>query len=265
MPAPVLPMRSIAQTGIDVSVLGLGTVKLGRDEGVKYPERFSIPDDAAVRELLALAQSLGINLIDTAPAYGSSEERLGQLLAKQRQQWIICTKAGEEFEHGASSYHFRPEQIRACVERSLKRLRTDYLDIVLIHSDGNDLDIIDNFGALDVLSDLKKQGLIRASGMSTKTVDGGIRAAQLSDIVMATLNLDYRDELPVFDFCAQNAKSVFVKKAFGSGHLFSGANALQDTMDLTLNAKGATSVIAGTINPKHLRENVEAAVRATAR
>jgi len=261
----MLARRTIAQTGIDVSVIGLGTVKLGRNEGVKYPQGFSIPDDAAARELLALAQTLGINLIDTAPAYGSSEERLGELLAKQRRQWIICTKAGEEFKHGQSHYNFRPEHIRASVERSLKRLRTDYLDIVLIHSDGNDLDIIDNFGALDVLNDLKKQGLIRATGMSTKTVDGGILAARHSDIVMATLNLGYRDELPVFDFCAQNNKSVFVKKAFGSGHLFSGENALQDTMDLVVNTPAVTSVIAGTINPKHLRENVDAAIKATTR
>jgi len=259
----MLARRAIAQTGIDVSVLGLGTVKLGRNQGVKYPQGFSIPDDAATRELLAQSHALGINLLDTAPAYGNSEERLGQLLAKQRKQWIICTKAGEEFEGGQSSYHFRPEQIRASVERSLKRLRTDYLDIVLIHSDGNDLDIIDNYGALDVLNDLKQQGLIRASGMSTKTVEGGIRAAQYSDIVMATFNLDYRDEKPVIDYCAQNNKAVFVKKAFGSGHLINGTNALQDTMDLLLNTKGVTSIIAGTINLVHLRENVDAALRAT--
>jgi aryl-alcohol dehydrogenase-like predicted oxidoreductase len=99
--------------------------------------------------------------------------------------------------------------------------------------------------------------------MSTKTVEGGIRAAQYSDIVMATFNLDYRDEKPVIDYCAQNNKAVFVKKAFGSGHLINGTNALQDTMDLLLNTKGVTSIIAGTINLVHLRENVDAALRAT--
>jgi len=255
----MLPLRTVAQTAIEVSVIGLGTVKLGRNEGVKYPQGFSLPDDDAARELLALAQSLGINLIDTAPAYGSSEERLGHLLAQQRRQWIICTKAGEEFEHGQSHYDFHPDHIRMSVQRSLKRLRTDYLDIVLIHSDGNDIDIINNFGALDVLNDLKKQGLIRATGMSTKTVEGGILAARHGDIVMATLNIGYREELPVFDFCVQNNKSIFVKKAFGSGHLFGGDNALRDTMELVLNTQGTTSVIAGTINPKHLRENVDAA------
>ena len=71
------------------------TVKLGRNDGVKYPEPFSIPDDKEAHALLAAAKSLGINLIDTAPAYGTSEERLGTLLAGEREDWIICTKVGE--------------------------------------------------------------------------------------------------------------------------------------------------------------------------
>jgi len=263
----MLLQRPVANTGMSVSIIGLGTVKLGRNAGVKYPQGFTLPDDDSARALLALAQSSGINLIDTAPAYGTSEERLGYLFAgsKQRKNWIICSKAGEEFDQGVSHFNFRPEHIRTSVERSLKRLRTDYLDIVLIHSDGNDLDVINNFGALDVLNDLKKQGLIRASGMSTKTVEGGILAARHSDVVMATYNLDYRDELPVIDFCAEHGKAIFIKKAFGSGHLFKDTNTLQDTMDLALNTKGVTSIITGTINPAHMRDNVEAALRATVR
>ena len=70
--------RQMGSTGIEVSVLGLGTVKIGRDQEVKYPSGFTIPDDDEVRDLLALSQDLGINFIDTAPAYGNSEERLGQ-------------------------------------------------------------------------------------------------------------------------------------------------------------------------------------------
>ncbi|HHO58771.1 MAG TPA: aldo/keto reductase, partial [Thiotrichales bacterium] len=67
--------RPLGATGIDVSVLGLGTVKIGRNEQVKYPEGFEIPDDRAVAGLFEQARSLGINFIDTAPAYGSSEQR----------------------------------------------------------------------------------------------------------------------------------------------------------------------------------------------
>ena len=63
-------------------------MKIGRNEGVKYPAGFQLPDDARVRDILALCRDAGMNLIDTAPAYGSSEERLGALLT-QRQDWVI--------------------------------------------------------------------------------------------------------------------------------------------------------------------------------
>ena len=143
--------REIAKTGVRVSPVGLGTVKLGRDQGVKYPQGFTIPDDRKAARLLARARELGITLLDTAPAYGNSEQRLGQLLAGQRQHWLICSKVGEEFADGRSSFDFSPEHTRFSVERSLARLRTDVIDIVLVHSDGNDMAIINDGAALDEL------------------------------------------------------------------------------------------------------------------
>ena len=83
--------RPLGSSGLLVSPLGLGTVKLGRDQGVKYPNGFRIPDDDEARMLLKLARDLGINLIDTAPAYGRSEERLGPLLRGQREDWVIVS------------------------------------------------------------------------------------------------------------------------------------------------------------------------------
>jgi aryl-alcohol dehydrogenase-like predicted oxidoreductase len=97
--------RTIPGTDLHVSAIGLGTVKLGRDQGVKYPDAFTIPDDAAVTRLLDQARDSGINLLDTASAYGNSEQRLGKLLAN-RQDWIIATKTGEEFENGVSRFDF---------------------------------------------------------------------------------------------------------------------------------------------------------------
>ena len=160
-------------TDIHISRLGLGTVKLGRNQGVKYPTSFDLPTDQEAKNLIDHAKDLGINFIDTAPAYGTSEERLGKLLKNSRNDWVICSKAGEEFIDGKSTYNFTPEHIIFSVERSLVRLNTDRIDIVLIHSDGNDLEIIHS-GALDALNDLKLQGKIRAFGMSTKTIEGGI-------------------------------------------------------------------------------------------
>ena len=247
--------RQFGSTELSLSPLGLGTVKFGRNTGVKYPHSFQIPDDSAAADLIAHARALGINLIDTAPAYGSSEERLGHLLRGQRSDWIICTKTGEEFENGVSHFNFSAAHTRFSIERSLRRLQTDYLDIVLIHSDGSDLSIIENGEALDTLARCKREGLIRAYGMSTKTVDGGIAAAKHSDAVMAAYNSEYTDEQPVLDFCGAHRKGVLIKKAFASGHTTDTASALRSI----LKQPSVTSIIIGTINPQHLQQNVAVA------
>jgi len=255
-------MRPLGNTGLQVSALGLGTVKLGRDQALKYPDSFTIPDDRSAASLLARARDLGINLIDTAPAYGNSEERLGKLLAGQRSDWLICSKVGEEFEGGQSHFDFSPEHTRQSVQRSLRRLNTAVIDIVLVHSDGNDLHIIREMGTLQVLEQLKQEGLIRAFGMSTKTVEGGLAAAAVSDVVMLTYNLDSREELPVLDACASLGVGALLKKALASGHL---ARQYQDpvqaSMDLVFAHPATSAAIVGTITPAHLQANADAVRR----
>lgn len=253
-------MRELGGTGLEVSALGLGTVKLGRDQGVKYPTGFTIPDDRAALELLAQARDLGINLIDTAPAYGTSEERLGKLLQGQRDQWVICSKVGEEFENGDSHFDFSPEHVRYSVERSLRRLCTDMIDMVLVHSDGNDMRIIQELGTLQVLAELESEGLIRAFGMSTKTVEGGLAAALQSDVVMLTYNLAQQGELPILDKCRELGKGALIKKALASGHLADDyEDPVQASMDLVFSHPGTTAAIIGTITPLHLEANCQAA------
>lgn len=257
-------LRSIADTGVKVSPLGLGTVKFGRDQGVKYPAKFNIPDDREALNIINLASELGINLIDTAPAYGNSEERLGKLLAGQRDRWVICSKVGEEFTNNQSSFDFSPEHTRLSVERSLKRLNTDYLDMVLVHSDGNDLDIIKRYGTLDALNELKQQGLIRATGFSGKTVAGGILALQHSDCAMVTYNLNEQAEAEVIDYAEQQGKAILIKKALASGHVCqqAGGDPVQQSMDFIFSRPGVISAIVGTINRDHLRHNLHAALTA---
>ena len=265
-----MPKRKLGETGMEVSILGLGTVKLGRNQGVKYPQNFELPDDAAAGNLIALARDNGINLIDTAPAYGTSEARLGHLLRGQRKQWLICSKVGEEFSDGRSSFHFTPEHVQMSIERSLGRLNTDVLDIVLIHSDGNDLEIINNFGTLDALADLKRQGKLRAFGMSTKTMAGGLLAAQKSDVMMLTWNLGFQEDIPVIDYCQQHNKGVLIKKALASGHIAASGPAPAESnqtveenlpvgksLGLITSHPGVSSIIIGTINPRHLQANID--------
>lgn len=245
-----MELRVLGDTGIRVSPLGLGTVKIGRDQQVKYPAGFSIPDDQAVRELFALARDLGINILDTAPAYGNSEERLGQLLP-DRNDWIIVGKVGEIFENASSSFDFSARHTRMSVERSLRRLRRDYLDMVLVHSDGNDMRIIEQEEVCSTLQQLRQEGLIRAVGMSTKTVDGGIWCVENMDVVMATCHPGYEDELPVLQRAAELNKGVLIKKGLQSGHVGNVGQALR----FIFSQPAVGSLIVGTINPQHLREN----------
>lgn len=253
--------RPLHATDLLVSSLGLGTVKFGRNQQVKYPTTFDLPTDEAILSLLDLARSEGINLLDTAPAYGTSEERLGKLLGARRDDWVIVSKAGEDFVDGRSVFDFSPTAISSSVERTLCRLRTDRVECLLLHSDGNDLEILDHSGAVDSLLNLKAAGKIRSIGISTKTVAGGIRAVELGlDVVMVTYNPWFTEEESVLDAAAASGTSVFLKKALGSGWFGSDAppgNPVEAAFDFVFQHAATTSAIVGTINPLHLHENCE--------
>jgi aryl-alcohol dehydrogenase-like predicted oxidoreductase len=247
--------RLLGATGLEVSVLGLGTVKFGRTEQTKYPAPFALPNDRQLKRLLDTARGLGINLIDTAPAYGTSEERLGTLLPGHRSDWVICTKAGEEFHDARSRHDFSPAHIRSSVERSLRRLRTDYLDAVLLHSNGDDAWILNESGALETLIAMKQDGTIRAVGISHKSVAGGQLGVARCDLVMVTLNLDCQDELEVIHAARTRGVGVLVKKAFSSGHSALDAASRRRSLELCLGAAGVSSIVLGTVDVRHLTEN----------
>ena len=253
--------RPLGSTGLRVSPLGLGTVKLGRDQGVKYPQQFRIPDDAQALALLNQARDLGINLIDTAPAYGNSEQRLGPLLRGQRQHWVIVSKVGEEFDDGQSYFDFSPQHTRRSVERSLRRLETDHIDLLLVHSNGQDVDILQHSGIYETLAQLKQEGKIGGFGLSGKTVEGGLLALQQGDCAMVTYNLAELAEKPVLDYAASHGKAILIKKALASGHacLTPGADPVRASFELIFAHPGTSSAIIGTINPVHLAENVAVA------
>ncbi|MCP4126457.1 MAG: aldo/keto reductase [Gammaproteobacteria bacterium] len=248
--------RALGDTGIMVSPLGLGTVKFGRNEQVKYPRPFQIPGDVEVANLLSQASELGINLLDTAPAYGSSQARLGQLLPGPREHWVLVSKVGEFFENGVSRFDFSFDTTLQVVEHSLRTLNMDYLDLVLIHSDGDDLAILEQEGALDALRVLKQRGLIRAHGMSSKTLEGGLRTVQEMDVVMATCNPDYLEDIPVLEAAAAANRGVLIKKGLQSGHV-AGPEGVAAAMEFVFSQPGVSSMIVGTINPEHLEHNVK--------
>ncbi len=252
--------RALGKTGIHVSLLGLGAVAFGRTEGLKYAIAPKLPSMRDLSELLAVARNAGVNLIDTAPAYGTSEQRLGELLAGQRNDWVLCTKVGESFEGGTSRWDFSPEQTRRSVHESMKRLATDHLDVVLVHSNGDDDAIIRDFGTLQMLAQLKQQGLIRAFGMSNKTVAGGLLATESCDVVMATLSADETEQLEVIERARTVGCGVLVKKPLDSGRAAQDDTARIRALHYIANVPGVSSVVIGTTSPAHLLANAAALV-----
>ena len=163
-------MRPIGKTGVHVPPLGFGAFKIGRNQGVKYPTPYDLPHVADVRLLLNRVLDLGCTLIDTAPAYGLSEARIGEAVGHRRSEFVLSTKVGETFSDGHSTYDFSAAGLRTSLERSLRNLRTDVLDIVLIHSNGNDRQILEETDTIEVLQEFRSRGRIRAIGLSGKTV-----------------------------------------------------------------------------------------------
>jgi aryl-alcohol dehydrogenase-like predicted oxidoreductase len=242
--------RPLGSTGLSVSPIGLGAVKLGRNTDVKYPAGFALPTDQEVETLLQTAYDLGVNLIDTAPAYGQSEARLGRFL-KPRSAWIVSTKCGETYDHGRSTYDFSGRSLVASLERSLRRLKTDHVDILLIHSNGHDTEILTETDAVPSLERIKQAGKARAIGISAKTSDGIIAAIPSLDVVMAPYNRRHPSHAPALAQAALAGLGILAIKGLGSGHL---ANDVESSLRYVLQEPFVHALVIGTTHPDHLRQ-----------
>lgn len=144
--------RALGTTGIEVSVLGLGAGPVGDVARL---------DDAAADALVGAALDHGITLFDTAPSYGASEERLGRALGPRRHGVVLATKGG----YGVPGVpDWTGEVIRLGIDAALARLRTDVIDVFLLHS--CDVPTLERDDILLQLELAKGAGKIRAAGYS---------------------------------------------------------------------------------------------------
>jgi aryl-alcohol dehydrogenase-like predicted oxidoreductase len=213
-----------------------------------------LPSDRQVQELLATALEAGVNLIDTAPAYGESEARLGRFIAAQRLRWVVCTKCGETYENGRSIYDFSAAALSRSIANSLKRLRTDHIDVLLLHSDGRDLDILTRSDALETLVRAKSRGQARAIGISAKTAEGVAAAIPLLDVVMAPFSEDNRSLEAPLAAAHDNSRGILAIKGLSSGRL-----AAAPAIEFVLRQPFVDSLIIGTIDKEHLETAITVA------
>ena len=155
-----LPRNILGRTGFEVTSLGFGAMELRGEPGGPAIS------DADADALLNAVLDAGINLIDTSPDYGASEDCIGRAIAHRRNEYFLASKCGcvPGAPMGTDHVH-TAENVRAGVEASLRRMKTDHLDLVQFHRSLTQ-DEYNEHGALQALLDLRDEGKVRFVGVS---------------------------------------------------------------------------------------------------
>lgn len=241
--------------------LGIGLVGIGRAWGVGDQ---TVPDEAAAQALLQGALALGIRLFDTAPAYGSSEARVGRFLAGldpgRRAGLIVATKCGEHWDAdaGAAFVDHGYPALRCSIDQSLERL--DRIDLLQVHKAS--VAVLDDPGLARALDYARAAGVPRF-GASVSDLPTALRA--LGDARLDTIQLPFNSEtrqlLPAILAATAAGNKVLVNRPFASGRLVAaggGAAAMRDAYAAILAQPFQGFVLSGTRSPRHLAENLEA-------
>jgi aryl-alcohol dehydrogenase-like predicted oxidoreductase len=176
---------------MNVSAFALGTVELGLDYGISAPGHGGRPSSGEAIHLIHSALDHGINLIDTARAYGTSEEIVGEALKDRRDRAVIATKTGTQAAGGVPlAGDDLNRHMRASLEQSLSALQTDYVDIWQIHNvDRNVLKEAETVA--EVFDDMRSKGFVRYTGGSFYGADYPVQALALNlfDVMQITYSI----------------------------------------------------------------------------
>ena len=237
-----MQQRSLGKTGLKVSVIGLGCSRLGGLNAAGTRRK-------AATGLINSAIDAGINLFDTADAYadGDAEALLGEALGARRQHVVLCSKGGYLFQehlghsrrlqpvlHGLrrlrekatrapgrfSTKSFEPGYLVRAVEHSLRRLKTDYIDLYQLH--GASFREANDRGAIDALRGLKRAGKIRHFGVGLETLEDVEDWLGLDGVGAIQLPFGLLDQAALslaFPAARASGAGVLVRSLFGGGWL----------------------------------------------
>lgn len=198
-----MQMTTLGNTGLKVSRLGAGLAEIG--------EQLTIADIEQASQVLNAALDGGINFLDTAACYGVSEEVIGRTIAHRRDEYILASKCG----HVTGGYMGEPwtaQTITESIDRSLARLRTDYLDLVQLHSCG--VDVLEQGEVTEAVLKAKAAGKTRFMGYSGDNeaarwaVDSG-----LFDTLQTSFNLvDQHARTRLFPLAEARGMGIIIKR-----------------------------------------------------
>ena len=220
--------RLLGRTGLRVSEISLGAVEIGMPYGIPTAGGLERPSEEEAHALLHAALDMGINLIDTARAYGESEEIIGRALKGRRHEYILATKVYHYADRGLSTAEQR-RAIRESIETSLRALQTDVIDILQIHSATQE--VLERGEVLRELEEAQRAGKARFLGATVYGVEAPMTAVLDGhyDVIQVAYNmLDRRLEAEVLPLAYEKRIGVMVRSVLLKGVLTPRYAALPD-------------------------------------
>lgn len=218
--------RPYGNTGKFVSEIGLGSWQLGNER-----DWHSMSEYEGIH-IVHKALELGCNFFDTAPNYGlgKSEEILGKALKGKRNQVIINTKFGH---HDNGEINFDLKEIEKSIDKSLKRLQTDYLDTVILHNPPFEL-LSDNSYHFEILEKLKSVGKINAYGASVDSSKEMFALLKNTDsqVIEVMFNIFHQETVKAFQSAYDKKVALIIKVPLDSGWLSGKYNAQSSFTDI---------------------------------
>ncbi len=266
--------RRLGKTSLEVTVLGYGAMELRNEEA---------PTDEQATRLLNAVLDAGINIIDTSPDYGLSEQRIGEAIAHRRDEYFLATKCGcnvpRADDEDAPRHVWTRSQLLHNIELSLQRMKTDHVDIWQLHNAGTD-DVHEG-ELLEVMDQVKQQGKVRHVSISstlphisTFIDQGGFESYQIAYSALQ------RGEENSITAAAESGAGTIIRGGVAKGEPDDGLRSndawrIWDKADLdelrgdgesrtafllrfTITHPHMHTTIVGTKNPAHLAENLRA-------
>ena len=273
-----LPKRALGRTGLQVTMLGYGAMEL---RGA--PRGRDVTDQQAETILNAVLDA-GINYIDTSIDYGVSEERIGRYIGNRRSEYYLASKCGclvgaPAAPRGERSPHiFTRDNILRGVEQSLARMRTDHLDVVQFHISPSRKELEER-GALGAVLELKRTGTVRFVGMSGTLPNLPDQIAMgVFDVFQIPYSAVEREHEALLTAAARAGAGIVVRGGAAKGaptegkqegvqwarwqkvelrDLIGDMTPMEFILRFTFTHPDLHTNIVGTINPEHLRHNIE--------
>ncbi len=272
-----MELREFGKTGLKITPLGLGLAEISRQDRMGG-------DVSAAANVLNQALDNGINFLDTAACYGDTEALMGETVSHRRDEYVLATKAGHAVGD-ATGESWTPETIEHSIDRSLRLLQTDYVDIVQLHS--CDVDVLERGDVIEAVVRAQEAGKTRFVSFS-----GDNEAAKwaVESGIFATLQTSYNvveqhaRTKGLFDMAQAADMGVILKRPVANGawwkdespypyadeyfrrsQVMKAAGPFEHDLDdkvrlvtgFALAEPAVTTIITGTHNVDHLKSNID--------